>query len=85
MHLCRSPHPAPYPTGAALLDDPAYGWEEVSAELVSAAVSGWLERFADQQFSLTDAVSFELMRTQRITTAFAFDDDFVTAGYSLLE
>ncbi len=70
---------------AALLDDPAYAWEEVSAELVSAAVSRWLERFADQHFSLTDAVSFELMRTRRISTAFAFDDDFVTAGYALLD
>jgi predicted nucleic acid-binding protein len=44
----------------------------------------WMLRFADQRFSLTDAVTFELMRTERVTRAFAFDQDFVTAGYSLL-
>jgi predicted nucleic acid-binding protein len=76
------------PTGrrvlTALLDDDAYTWEGVSAELIGAAMSGWLERFADQRFSLTDAVSFELMRTRRIDVAFAFDDDFVTAGFTRL-
>ena len=68
----------------ALLDDPAYAWAEVSVELLGAAVSGWLERFGDQRFSLTDAVSFELMRARRIRTAFAYDEDFRTAGYDLL-
>jgi len=68
----------------ALLEDPAYEWLDVPVSLIRAAVSGWLERFADQRFSLTDAVSFEVMRRQRITTAFAFDEDFVTAGFGLL-
>lgn len=52
--------------------------------LVRAALSGWLERFADQRFSLTDAVSFEVMRRQRLTAAFAFDADFRTAGFEPL-
>lgn len=69
----------------ALLEDPAYAWAEVSGELVAAAVSGWLERFGDQRFSLTDAVSFELMRSRRITKAFAYDEDFRRAGFELLE
>jgi len=68
----------------ALLDDPGYEWLDTPVSLVRAAVSGWLERFADQRFSLTDAVSFEVMRRQRLTTAFAFDRDFVTAGFDLL-
>ena len=68
---------------SALLDDPVYEWLEVSAALVRDATSGWLERFADQRFSLTDAVSFELMRTRKITVAFAYDDDFRTAGFQL--
>lgn len=67
-----------------VLFDPAYEWKEVSASLLDAAISGWLERFHDQRFSLTDAVSFELMRRERLTTAFAFDEDFRTAGYTLL-
>jgi len=69
---------------SALLDDPAYEWVDTSAALVSAAVSGWLERFSDQRFSLTDAVSFELMRSRRMKVAFAFDEDFRTAGFELL-
>lgn len=68
----------------ALLVDPLYEWREVAAELVDAATEGWLHRFGDQHFSLTDAVSFEVMRRERITSAFAFDEDFRTAGYQLL-
>lgn len=68
----------------ALLDDPAYEWLDVPVALVRDAVSAWLERFRDQRFSMTDAVSFEVMRRERLKTAFAFDDDFETAGYSLL-
>lgn len=69
---------------AALLRDPAYEWLEVSAELVRAALSAWLERFPDQRFSMTDAVTFEIMRVQRVPRAFAFDRDFLTAGFELL-
>ena len=68
----------------ALLDDPAYEWLDVPVALVRDALSAWLERFRDQRFSLTAAVSFEVMRRQRLKTAFAFDRDFETAGYSLL-
>ncbi len=67
-----------------LLEDPAYEWAEVSAGLVRQALSDWLLRFRDQEFSLTDAVSFTLMRKARIDSAFAFDTDFVTAGFGLL-
>ena len=69
---------------AALLDDPAYEWLDVPAELVRDALSAWLERFRDQRFSLTDAVSFEVMRREGVRAAFAFDQDFVTAGFALL-
>lgn len=68
----------------SLLDDPVYEWVDVTVSLVRAAHSAWLERFADQRFTLADAVSFEVMRRQRLTTAFAFDDDFVTAGFEVL-
>jgi len=69
---------------SALLDDSAYEWVDVPVALVRDAVSAWLERFRDQRFSMTDAVSFEVMRRERLRTAFAFDEDFETAGYSLL-
>ena len=68
----------------ALLDDPAYEWLDVPVALVRDAVSAWLERFRDQRFSMTDAVSFEVMRRERLKTAFAFDQDFETAGFQRL-
>jgi predicted nucleic acid-binding protein len=51
---------------------------------VDSAIHSWIARFADQRFSLTDAVTFELMRRERLQDAFAFDDDFRVAGYRLL-
>jgi hypothetical protein len=69
----------------ALLSDPAYQWLDVSIELIDAAVASWLMRFSDQRFSLTDAVSFEIMHREKIRTAFAFDHHFVTAGFELLD
>lgn len=67
-----------------LVEDPGYDWRSASLDLVRAATATWLDRFTDQAFSLTDAVSFELMRREKIGTAFAFDKHFVTAGFELL-
>lgn len=69
---------------ARLLEDPGYVWLGVSGDLVREAAAAWLERFRDQRFSLTDAVSFEVMRREKIGAAFAFDRHFVTAGFELL-
>ena len=69
---------------AGLLRDDAFEWHDATAALVTDAIERWMVRFADQRFSLTDAVTFELMRRERLTVAFAFDRDFVTAGYALL-
>jgi len=68
----------------ALLRDGAHEWHEATADLLRAATERWLSRFADQRFSLTDAVSFELMSTESISHAFAFDRHFEKAGFSLL-
>ena len=68
-----------------LMDDPLYEWLDVTVELVRSATGAWLERFRDQRFSLTDAVSFEVMRRRRIAVAFAYDRHFETAGFRLLE
>ena len=40
-----------------------------------------LHRYADHPFSFVDAISFALMRQQRIRHAFAFDAHFATAGF----
>ena len=67
-----------------VLGDRAYEWLDVPAGLVVAA-RGWLDRFADQTFSLVDAVSFEIMRRERLTHAFAFDRHFEVAGFERLD
>ena len=45
----------------------------------------WLEKFADQKVSFTDAVSFELMRRHRIARVFTFDRHFELAGFRVLD
>ena len=69
----------------ALLHDPAFEWHDVTVELMESAILRWIDRFADQRFSMTDAVTLEVMRRQRLRRAFAFDRDFVTAGYELID
>ena len=84
-HLLRRIEPdAARRTVSALLADPAFEWHAATPELLQGAIDRWLMRFADQRFSLTDAVTFELMRRERIPAAFAYDKDFVTAGFELL-
>lgn len=70
---------------SALLRDPAFEWRDASADLIASAVAQWLDRYADQRFSLTDAVTFEIMRSERLARAFAFDQDFEVAGFELLK
>jgi predicted nucleic acid-binding protein len=67
-----------------LLRDPVVEWHDATAAMIRAAIERWMVRFGDQRFSLTDAVTFEVMRREKIHTAFAFDQDFVTAGFRLL-
>jgi predicted nucleic acid-binding protein len=52
-------------------------------DLEAAAVRDWLDRFDDQAFSLTDAVSFAIMTERRIGTALALDRHFRVAGFQL--
>jgi predicted nucleic acid-binding protein len=67
-----------------LLADPVHEWVAVSPDIAHHAVTGWLARFNDQGISLTDAISFEIMRRERVTHAFAFDRHFELAGFKLL-
>lgn len=50
-------------------------WEEEAERL--------LAQFGDQMFSYVDATSFVAMRRLGLTEAFAFDRDFVVAGFTL--
>jgi len=53
-------------------------------ELTEAAVQRWLRKFPTATFSLTDVVSFEVMRREGIKEAFAFDHHFRVAGFGLV-
>ncbi|MBI4025435.1 MAG: PIN domain-containing protein [Verrucomicrobia bacterium] len=41
------------------------------------------EKYADQQISFTDCISFVLMRKAGLNTVFSFDQHFVFAGFKL--
>lgn len=68
-----------------LLADPMNEWLEVDRELVREASANWLARYADQTFTLVDAVNFEVMRRSKLTDAFAFDKHFEIAGFRRLQ
>ncbi len=53
-----------------------------SNENVETEAEGILAKFTDQDFSYTDAVSFVMMKRQKIRKAFCFDKHFVTAGFT---
>ena len=52
--------------------------------LIEAALSRWIRRFEDKPLSLADAVSFEVMRRERIPRALTFDRHFREAGFEIL-
>ena len=53
-------------------------------ELEQRAVDEWLARYADQQFSFADAVSFSVMKARGISQALTLDAHFVVAGFQVL-
>jgi len=68
--------------GTALLHSRRYEVIFVDARLVEAGL-GELRRFADKHLSLTDAVSFALIRALALDGAFAFDRDFRDCGFAM--
>lgn len=62
-------------------DDPAHDVVWVTRDLERGAVDRWLRPFRSVPFRLTDAVSFEVMRTAGLRRAFTFDRHFEIAGF----
>jgi predicted nucleic acid-binding protein len=58
--------------------------EWVDDELHASGVSA-MEHSKKRRVSLVDQVSFLVMRRRRIVTAFAFDPDFISAGFGLFQ
>ncbi len=52
-----------------------------SNENIETEAEEILAKYVDQDFSYTDAVSFVIMKRQKIRKAFCFDKHFVTAGF----
>lgn len=66
---------------ALALESGTHSVVRVDSGLIAAAVDRWIRRFDDKPFSLCDAVSFEVMRSERIARALTFDKHFALAGF----
>ena len=55
-----------------------------SAELERVAVTDWLERYDDQDFSFADALSFAVMTERGISDALTLDPHFAAAGFRVV-
>lgn len=62
---------------------PVLDIEWVTSDLHDVALAA-LRTAGRRELSLVDCVSFEVMRRRRIEAAFAFDDDFATAGFRVI-
>ena len=75
-------------SGLTFLDlarsDPSFDVVHVDADLESRAIDGWLRRHAELPLSLTDAVSFEVMRAGGVRQAFTLDRHFEKVGYRMV-
>lgn len=58
--------------------------EPSTPDLERRAAEEWLERFEDQPFSLTDAVSFTVMSDRGIKEALTLDRHFAAAGFIMV-
>jgi predicted nucleic acid-binding protein len=65
-------------------DSRAFEIEWVDEELHTAGVRA-MEKSRKRRLSLVDHVSFLVMQRRKISTAFAFDPDFESAGFRLFE
>ena len=66
--------------GSTLLENPHIQMEYVDDTLL---MEGWdyFKRHGDKRYSLVDCVSFVVMQKYDIYTAYAFDTDFIQAGF----
>lgn len=75
-------------TGLAFLEslyrDPAHEVRFVTRALEAGAVRQWIRPFADKPLSLADAVGFEVMRTEGIARALAYDRHFGDVGFEMI-
>jgi hypothetical protein len=82
--LSRVPdRPRAHRVVTAVTSDPVYAYVPASPRLFAAGLQLHRER-PDQEWSLTDCISFVLMRERRLTRALAYDHHFEQAGFEAL-
>lgn len=76
----RDLHAKAVEVGIRLLSSPSVQFIQVDETLFRA---GWeyFKQHADKSYSLTDCISFVIMRQRNIQTALAFDQHFTQAGF----
>lgn len=77
----RGQHGKAVELGEALLSSPSVVMVHVSTDLLGRGLALLRER-PDKRYSLTDCVSFVVMREREIATAFAFDKHFEQEGFA---
>jgi predicted nucleic acid-binding protein len=65
-------------------DSKAFAIEWVNDDLHASGIRE-LQRSKKRHLSLVDHISFVVMRQRQVATAFAFDPDFMTAGFQLFK
>jgi len=68
----------------SLYQDASHDIVFIDRDLERSAIDQSMRRFRDQRLSLTDVVSFEIMRTRRIREALALDEHFELAGFDVV-
>lgn len=68
----------------AVQRDPTHVVLPVDADLIASAAERWIDGHSDQQFSLCDAVSFEIMKREGIVRALSVDKHFLAAGFEVI-
>lgn len=63
--------------------DPGYMFVRASSVLLSAGMALYQQR-SDKDWSLTDCISFHVMRSHNVTRALAYDHHFEQAGFEAL-
>ena len=76
----RGYHAKAVEVGNRLLTSPSVQFVQVDEELFR---EGWhyFQQHQDKDYSLTDCISFVVMKRLKIVIAFAFDQHFVQAGF----
>ncbi|MGB3632581.1 MAG: PIN domain-containing protein [Rubrobacteraceae bacterium] len=77
----RGQHGKAVELGAALLSSPSVMMVHVTEDLLGRGLDLLRER-PDKRYSLTDCVSFVVMRERGISVAFAFDRHFTQEGFA---